>query len=143
MAMAEALPPDASTASTGLGLRYIGSGETQHAYAFSGEFNTTSSSQIVLEFDTGSGFIIFEAYFTGPTQFSDPNTGREANWQISLNNTVIATAHTDTSEGDIIQQPQLKFLAPPFTLIKIEVDGNDSAALMKNCCVLIGRVYEA
>jgi len=45
MAMAEALPPDASTASTGLGLRYIG----DWAYAFSGAFNSTTSSRLILQ----------------------------------------------------------------------------------------------
>jgi len=133
----EAVPANATIATTGLGIRYIGS----HAFAFSGEFNTTTSSQIALQFQTQSGYILFNAYFTGPTQFSDPNTGREANWQVSFNDIVIATAHADTSEGDILQQPQLKFLAPPFTNIKIEVVGNDSAALMKNCALLTGRVY--
>ena len=135
----DVIPTSASVASTGKGIRYIG----EHAYAFSGEFNTTTSSQTVLEFTTGSGYIIFKAYFTGPTQFSDPTTGREANWQISLNDLVVATAHTDTSEADIILQAQLTFLVPPLTAVKIEVDGNDSAANMKNCCVLTGRVYGA
>ena len=121
-----------------LGLSIVGN----HAYAYSGEFPTTTSAQTCLLFTTPKQYILFEAYFTGPTQFSDPNTGREANWQISLNGLVVATAHTDTSEGDIIQQPQLKFLVPPLTTVKIEVDGNDGASGYKNCVVLTGRVYD-
>jgi len=134
----EAVAPEASVASTGLGLRYIG----EHVYAY----NTVDSNQIaqtVLEFTTGAGYILFEAYFTGPTKFEDPNTGREANWQISLNGTVIATAHTDTSESEIVQQGQLKFIAPPFTTVKIETDANDDTPVYLNSAVLTGRVYGA
>jgi len=121
-----------------LGLSIAG----DHAYAYSGEFSTTTAAQTCLFFTTPKQYIMFEAYFTGPTQFTDPTAGREANWQVSLNGSVIATAHTDTSEGDIINQPQLKFLVPPLTTVKIEVDGNDSASLMMNCVILTGRVYD-
>jgi len=130
----------ASQTITGPGIQYTQ--DNLHCFAYSGEYSTTTSSQIVIQFTTPSAYLLIDVYFTGPTQFSDPNSGREANWQVSFNDIVIATAHTDTSEGDIVQQPQLKLLVPPFTDVKIEVDGNDSAALMKNCALLTGRVYE-
>ena len=125
-------------AGTGLDLNYIG----DHCFAYSGEFPTTTSAQTTLDFQTGNKYIIFDAYFTGPTQFSDPNTGREANWQVSLNGIVVATVHTDTSEGDVLTQPQLRFLAPPYTTVKIEVDGNDGASGYKNCVMLTGKLYK-
>jgi len=129
----------ASQTITGQGLQFTQDNRRCYAY------NTVDSNQIaqtVLEFTTGSGYILFEAYFTGPTKFDDPNTGREANWQISLNGVVIATAHTDTSESEIVQQGQLKFIAPPFTTVKIENDANDDSASYINAAVLTGRVYE-
>lgn len=129
--------PEASVVQTGLGIRYVG----EHAYAYN-TVESTQDAQTVLEFITGSGYIVFDAFFTGPTYFPDPNTGRETNWQISLNGTVIATAHTDTSEAYIVQQAQLKFIAPPFTAVKIECDANDAPANPYiNAAVLTGRVY--
>ena len=137
MAEAEGIPPTASVASVGLGINYIG----QHCYGFSGEIGCSTSSITAFDFVSGSGYILFKATFTGPLLYGDPNVGSEANWQISLNDIVIANAHTDTAEGDIIQQPQLTFLVPPFTKVKIEVDCKDIAAAYVSCAVLTGRVY--
>lgn len=134
----EPIQPEASTASTGKGIRYIG----EHAYAYN-IVGSDSDPQTVLEFTTGSGYIVCKAYFTGPTKFSDPNSGREANWQLSLNDIIVGHVHNDTSEGDITQQGVLKFLIPPFTDVKIEVDVNDVTASYLNGVILTGRVYGA
>ena len=130
--------PAASVAATGLGIRYIG----EHAYAYN-IVGSDTDPQTVLEFTTGSGYILCKAYFTGPTKFSDPNEGREANWQLSFNDIIIAHVHTDTSEGDITESGALKFLIPPFTAVKLEIDVNDVSASYQNAVLLTGRVYGA
>lgn len=127
-----------SVAGAGLELNYIGN----HCYAFSGEYGSSTTSQATLEFATGKEYIIFKAYFTGPLKYSDPNTGREANWQVSLNGIVIANIHTDTTEADITAQGELEFLVPPFTNVLIEVDANDTDAEYTNCVVLTGTLYK-
>jgi len=138
--MAEAsVTPEASVASTGKGIRYIG----RHCYGFSGEIGCSTSPQTAFDFVSGSGYILFKATFTGPLLFSDPTTGREANWQISLNEIVVANSHTDTTSGNIIQQQHVTFLVPPLTKVKIELDCNDTEPTYVNCAVLIGRVYGA
>ena len=119
------------------GLSIVG----EHCYAYSGEIGSNPSAITALEFTTGKGYTIFEAYFTGPLKFSDPNTGREANWQVSLNGIVVANIHTDTTEADITAQGELKFLVPPLTQVKIEVDANDTEANYTSCVVLTGRIY--
>jgi len=130
----------ASQTIVGLGLQFTQ--DNKHAFAYN-TVQSTQDAQTVLEFTTGTGYILFDAFFTGPTYFPDPNTGREANWQISLNGIVIATVHTDTSESGILQQGQLKFIAPPLTIVKIECDANDVPANPYiNGAVLTGRVYE-
>jgi hypothetical protein len=138
--MPEGIPYASSNvvAGAGLELNYIGN----HCYAFSGEFGTSGVSQTTLEFTTGKEYIIFKAYFTGPLKFSDPNTGREANWQVSLNGIIIANIHTDTTEADITAQGELEFLVPPFTNVLIELDGNDTDAAYTSCVVLTGTVYK-
>lgn len=117
--------------------------DNKYCLAYSGTLPTTTSSQTALEVTTNSEYVIFEAFFTGPIDFSDPTAGREANWQLSLNDDIIAHIRTDTSEGDIKNQGHLIFMAPPFTTIKIEVDGNDSASGFSNCVLLTGKVYGA
>ena len=114
--------------------------DNKHCFAYSGELASTTSAQTALEFGTNSEYIIFEAFFTGPIQFGDPNTGREANWQISLNDQVIALIRTDTSESDVKNQGYLKFVVPPFAILKIEVDTNDAAAY-QNCVLLTGQAF--
>jgi len=123
------------------GPKFIYTSDGLHCYAYSGEFPTSTSSQTTINDTTKNAYIIFNVYFTGPTKYADPNTGRECNWQVSFNDIIIATAHTDTSEGDILRAPQLELLVPPLTTVKIEVDGNDGAADYKNCCILIGKVF--
>ena len=128
---------NAQFTSAGKGLTVIG----EHCYAYSGEIGSSTSAITALEFTTGKGYTIFKSYFTGPLKFSDPNTGREANWQVSLNGIVVANIHTDTTEADITAQGELKFLVPPLTKVKIEVDANDTDAEYTNCVVLTGRIY--
>ena len=115
--------------------------DNKHCYAYSGELNTTSSAQTALEFSTNSEYIVFDAYFTGPIKFSDPNTGREANWQVSLNDQVIGLVRCDSSESDVKNAGYLRFIVPPFSTVKIEVDGNDGAADYKNCALLTGSAF--
>jgi hypothetical protein len=114
--------------------------DNKHCFAYSGEIPSTTSAQTALEFSTNSEYIIFEAFFTGPIKFSDANTGRESNWQISLNDQVIALIRTDTSEADIKTQGYLKFIVPPFAILKIEIDSNDNAAY-ENCVLLTGQTF--
>ncbi len=114
--------------------------DNKHAYAYSGEIDSSQTATTALEFSNNSEYIIFEAFFNGPIKFSDPNTGREANWQISLNDQVIALIRCDSSESDINNTGYFKFIIPPFSTVKIEVDSNDDATDYKNCVLLTGKV---
>ena len=128
---------NAQFTSAGKGLTTIGN----HAYAYSGTVPLTSSSQTMLEFNTGKKYIVFDTYFTGPTDFTDPNSGREANFQISINGIIIAFAHTDTSEGYILESARLRFLVPPLSLVKIEMDGNDASSAYLSSVMMTGVCY--
>jgi len=128
---------NAQFTSAGKGLTVIG----DHCYAYSGTFGLTQDSQTMLEFNTGKRYIIFDTYFTGPTSYSDPNSGREANFQISINGIVIAFAHTDTSEAYIQESARLRFLVPPLSLVKIEMDGNDTTGSYLSSVLMTGDVY--
>jgi len=123
------------------GPKIIYTSDGLRCYAYSGEFGTSGTSQTTISDTTKDAYILFKAYFTGPVKYSDPNTGREANWQVSLNGIVIGHVHTDTTEADITQQGELEFLVPPLTTLLIEVDGNDTASDYTNCVILTGRVF--
>ena len=56
----DTIPVSASIASTGKGIRYIGS----HAYAYSGSVGVDNNETTLLEFTTGAGYItaIFQPF---------------------------------------------------------------------------------
>ena len=62
MMKAEPLPPDASIASTGLGIRYIG----DYVYAYSGLYVASTTVETKLEFTTGAGFIVGQLQLNAP-----------------------------------------------------------------------------
>ena len=113
-----------------------------HAYAYSGAMASHTDPQTALDSRTGNYYWFAKFYFCGPTNFSDPNSGRESNWQVSLNGNVIAHTHNDTSEGDITQAPSiLEILVPAYTVLKVEFDVNDESASYVNSVVAVGRIY--
>ena len=113
-----------------------------HAYAYSGTLASHTDPQTALEFTTGNYYWFAKFYFCGPTKFSDPNTGRESNWQVSLNGGVIAHAHNDTSEDQLTPSPSvLEILIPSYTVLKVEFDVNDESTSYVNSVVAVGRIY--
>ena len=135
MAMAESLPPDASTASTGLGLRYLGT-EPKFAYAFSGDINDAASGSAattMLEFITGSGIIVGQIGFTEEGVAND-----NVFFKVIINGaTVINVAYDTAPTYTNVIYP---ILLPPFShvVIKWGCSSNETGTAW-----LTGRVYDA
>jgi len=135
MATAEALPPDASTASTGPTLRYIG----EWAYAFSGLISVDNNETTLLEFINGSNI------FSGELQFFYASSSTDAyNYIVYFNNLEVVHyrvfGSTDTN-GEHQLPASIPILIPPFTVVKAtstNIGSTNSSNQMGN---LIGRVY--
>ena len=137
MAMAESLPPDASTASTGLGLRYIG----QHVYAFSGAQGMSTGEQTALNFTSGSGYILGDFFFTGGTAGGNAGGGITT-FEVTFNDVPVMWPKVDSGLENMPTYAKCNILIPPYTLVSVIIDSNIDAASLFTTVTLTGRVYE-
>jgi len=135
----DVIPTSASIASTGLGIRYIGN----YAYAYSGQFDASTSSQALLSFTTGAGIIVGEIQISGPLDFDAPNDGRVCNTTVAFNGEIIAILHNDPAAAIKFNDNQIRVTIPPLTNVTINNIANDNDANFQISAVFTGRVYGA
>jgi len=135
MAKAEGIPPTASVASAGPGLRYIG----EHCYAYSGTQTTDGSNwsadTVLLDFTSGTGFLKVKFNMA-----HDMITGNNLFMKILLNEVTVVNFKSD---GNPPHQPELinyRLLIPPFT--HVEYKFGAQAVTCTATGWLIGRVYD-
>ena len=125
------IPISASIASTGFGLRYIGS----FCYSYGGIVSVTNSELPLFgEFTTGSGVIVADVQ----AFYATISGGDNYLYRLYLNDLVVAAWATDGATDD----PSFtrKVVIPPFTKVKFTAicsasNFNDQAA------TFVGRVY--
>jgi len=132
-------PVSASIASTGLGIRYIG----EHCYALSGTFPASTNPQTTLEFTTGAGYILGEIQLNAAVSSTAPDSGSSTLALITFNAITISIIKAEAGNNDIPTYAIQKVLIPPFTNVKIVVDGNDNQAGQFATVTFSGRVYGA
>ena len=138
MAMAESLPPDASTASTGLGIRYI---VPDRVYAFSGAIPLNNETKTALEFTTGAGVCSVLFYHSG--RFAYIGSNKAIEMKISFNdNVVIFTSRLTSATSGYMDMDPIPAIIPPFTVVKVEVISDDTGSIA-NFISMTGRVYGA
>jgi len=135
----DVIPTSASSASVGLGLRYIG----RHCYAYSGTFQSVTTSAIMLEFQTGSGYIVGDLTCNGSIKFSDAAGGDVTAWKITINGEVSALLKTESGLEEQPMQVVQTFVLPPLTTFKLERDGVANNTAHLNTATFTGRVYGA
>jgi len=132
MAEAEGIPPTASVASVGPGLRYI----ENWVYAFSGDIDDAASGSAattMLDFTTGSGIIVGQIGFTEEAIAAD-----NVFFKVIMNGeTVINVAYDNSPTYTNVMYP---ISIPPFTHVEVKW-GNSSNET--GTAWLTGRVYGA
>ena len=129
--------PEASTASTGLGIRYIG----QHCFALSGTFSASTNPQTTLEFTTGAGYIVGRFQFSGMFDPATAAIGSTGGCLITFNGIDTLILKVDGTEEDM---PSFSFedvIIPPFTSVKAVIDSSSNDADRVGTVNLSGRVY--
>jgi hypothetical protein len=134
MAEAEGIPPTASVASVGPGIRYIGK---NHCYAYSGVITDTgsgSAAATALDFTTGGGYIRARV-----TILSDETGGAGLYTKIELNGLNVFRLNIDSSSSAGVQfDNPFYMLIPPFTRFHLYVGAN---ATVDFTAMISGRVY--
>jgi len=125
--------PSASVAATGLGIRYIGD---EHCYAYSGEITVSSAGHTMLEFTSGSGYIVGTVQFLYTGAFSAIIT-----YKILLNDIVVGGYSNSGNVAASGPEPDtpIPILIPPRTILKLTAISDTSAR--PQSALLIGRVY--
>ena len=142
MTEADVIQPSASIASTGPGIRYIGK---DHCYAFSGPFEAKTTEQTVLDFTTGSGYIVATLTMTAPIKFSAAQIldGYIRGYQLDFNGQTVGLYKVDSPAEDMPTMIEAQILIPPFTAVVLTcVDSGANAAYLGTANIT-GRIYGA
>jgi len=134
----EPIQPEASTASTGKGIRYIGTGEYQHAYAYSGSIDVANSTITLLEFTSGTGYIVG----TFQPQYFDNAGAENFQFKVLFNSLQVAGCVLDKIEG-YTPYEEIELIIPPFTDVLINAINVADADTRKMAAIITGRVYGA
>ena len=117
MATAEALPPDASTAITGLGLNYIGG---SYWAAWSGEVVTNNSTVTALEFDSPG--VPLDFLISWATDFAQIGSGHEYRLVVELNDqTVFRFGSKNEAARASADWDPIYLIIPPRSKVKLTV----------------------
>jgi len=128
--------PNASVAATGLGLRYIGSGADQYAYAYSGTINMDNNAKSMLLATSGSGII--------KAQFQYQNFSRTTlGWSFTIKLNDILVCDSFWTTGFREWADSVKLIVPPFTKLEVLGQNIDSTSAKNWGVTMTGRVYGA
>ena len=131
----DTIPVSASIASTGLGIRYIGTGNRQYAYCLSGVKDPSTGPTTYLEFTSGSGFIVGKFEFNASFYAA---TGNVLGVNIYYNG-VQTVEEKDVANNYLAGDCYFDVLIPPFTKVRVDLFGSDAPTNIN----FIGRVYGA
>ena len=137
----DTIPVSASVASTGLGIRYIGN----HCYAFAGEYTANTTTTTVLDFTTGSGYIVGTFQCNGSMHYVTAAAGCTTVFKIKFNDIYITAVKTETdlesAERGTPSQTNFKIIIPPFTHVLVQADSSEDDTDEMSTVTFAGRVY--
>jgi len=127
------------TASVGLNLNIIG----ENAYAFSGTFATSTSTQTVLEFTTGGHYIIGEFFLSGGVIYIAANLGDGQNtaYKISINGIVVSIVKLASITEAMPTVEREPILLSPYSSVKVEILSSAASGSSLSTCSFVGKVY--
>jgi len=129
------LPPDASTASTGLEIRYI----SDFAYALSGAVGVPNTETTLLDGITGAGVLdaIIQCSY-GPPEADNMQ------YKIYFNEIIVMQFSISGAVDNGNWQSMLyHFILPPFTQVKVTAQNTTSTTERVQTASLTGRLYDA
>jgi len=138
--MAEAsVPPEASIASTGKGIRYIGN----YAYAYSGLYAAHTTAVTVISATTGSGVLVGVIQLNGACDDDSPANRTSTSLNILMNGVSVAILGTGDQLLDAPTSVKQHIIIPPLTKIEIILDMAGIVTDNWASALLTGRVYGA
>jgi len=116
---------------TGSSINYIGN----HAYAYSGKVASSGTAFNLLDFTTGSSYILAELTCFYAVQ----GAGSDMQFTVKLNGEIIGQFNL-TDSNDVTEFP-VPFLIPSYSHFEVEQD-NLASSTEPVAASIVGRVYE-
>jgi outer membrane protein assembly factor BamB len=129
-------PVGANPAGIGTSINYIGN----HAYAYSGTFQASTTVATALDFNTGREYIFGRVYLNGTIEMGS-GSGEITTADILFNGETVARLKVDSAEED---QPVTAFndlIVPAYTHVEIKIDSSANNSGRLATVVFTGRVY--
>jgi len=120
-----------------LGLTVIG----DRCYAFSGSVGIDTSTQTLLEFNTGKGYIVATIGCCGPVNPADIGSGSQSLFRIYLNGIVVAQNKQGTATEAQPTFSEQTIIIPPYSTVKVDNIDVTANTAWKVQAYVTGRVY--
>jgi hypothetical protein len=121
----------------GTGLNYIGN----HAYALSGEFVSSNSTQTMLSFSTGNTYLVGTITVNAAIKEDEAVNGQTTAYAIFFDNQQIMAIKYDSKEEDMDAQGTTPILIPPYTKVEIKSRSGATASGFLHFAQIVGEVY--
>jgi len=130
-ALTKAVQPNASIASTGLSIRYIG----DHAYAYSGVVAVDNNETALIDTVTGSGYakLVWDCSYSPDAYSTDRYT-----FKLYLNDLL---SYVEFHYDNNLKRAFSVVLIPPLTKLKITAQNLTDTSSQDCLTILTGRVY--
>ena len=111
-----------------------------HAYAYSGTFDSLNSSQTMLNFQTGNFTFIGRVHCNGAVNVADVNAGLVDSFTVTMNGQTIALLKTETG-SERQWAAWVDIIIPPYTEVTVTTVADNSNAGYLVTALITGRIY--
>ena len=124
-------------AATGLDLNYIGN----HCFAYGGEFGRATAEQTVMNFTTGSDYIVGELFVSGGIAGGN-GSGGITTFQVKLNGITSIWLKTETAQEDQPSNTRCKLILPPYTTLTVISDSDSTDSTFQTTTAFTGTLHK-
>ena len=114
-----------------------------HCYAFSGAVQSKTSTQTLLDFTSGSGYIVATLTMTAPVNMTIPANGFIRVFQLNFNSQTVGLYKLESDIEDMPTMTEAQILIPPFTAVVLTCVDSATSAAYYGTANITGRVYGA
>lgn len=113
-----------------------------HAYAYSGQFEATTSAQTALNFTSGNYYFVGEFHLYGAVDPTNPGGSRSvSSGLLSMNGTNLLTLVGGNSAIDTAMEAFCQIIIPPYTDVKVLLEADDNQSAQFQSVSMVGRIY--
>jgi len=122
-----------------LGISIIGN----HAYAFSGTFAASTSTQTMLQFTTGREYLIGEWFMSGGVSYASGNLGdgQDTGYRITINGSIVSLVKLSSITESMPTTATEPMVIPPYSNVQVEILSSGDSGTQLGTCSFVGRVY--